>query len=125
VPVTVTVNVLGDGREAQLTVSVEVPDAPGILVALSEAVHPAGATVATRVTVPVKPATGATVIVDVAEEPALKLIDAGLAVMVKSPPRETWTVTECDSAFGLVPATVTVKLLTPGSVAQATLSVEV
>ncbi len=52
------------------------------VVELRVAVQPEGAPVAARVTVPVKPFTGATVIVDVAEEPALKLIDVGLAVTV-------------------------------------------
>ncbi len=55
-----------------------------ILVVLRVAVQPEGAPVAAKVTVPVKPLTGATVMVEVAEEPALKLMEVGLAVTVKS-----------------------------------------
>ncbi len=78
-------NGLVAGRAEQLTVSVDVWEAPRmILVVLRVAVQPEGAPVADRVTVPVKPLTLVTVIVEVAEEPARKLIDVGLAVTVKS-----------------------------------------
>jgi len=47
-------------------------------------VRPAGETELVRVTVPVKPFTGATVIVDVAAVPAVVVTAVGLAVTVKS-----------------------------------------
>lgn len=47
-------------------------------------VRPAGETELVRVTVPVKPFTGATVIVEVPETPALTVTLVGLAVTVKS-----------------------------------------
>ena len=47
-------------------------------------VKPAGATDEVRATVPVKPFTGATVIVDVAATPAFVATAVGLAVTVKS-----------------------------------------
>ena len=47
-------------------------------------VKPVGDTVAASATVPVKPLTGATVIVDVPEPPDAKLMLVGLAVTVKS-----------------------------------------
>jgi hypothetical protein len=47
-------------------------------------VKPAGDTVAERVTVPVNPLTGATVIVEVAVAPARALTLVGLALMLKS-----------------------------------------
>jgi hypothetical protein len=50
-------------------------------------VGPAGETDEVRATVPVKPFTGATVIVEVAATPTLTLAVVGLAVTVKS-----WTV---------------------------------
>jgi len=81
-PVTVMVNGLGDGTALQLTVRVEVPEAPGILVTLNVAVQPAGAPVAARVTVPVNPPTDPTVMAEVADCPALNIIDVGLAVTV-------------------------------------------
>ncbi len=82
VPVTVTVKV---AALEQLTVNVDVPDAPRVtLVGLSVALQPVGAPVAVRLTIPVNPLTAVTVIVDVAEEPAKKVRDVGLAVTVKS-----------------------------------------
>jgi len=69
-------------------------------------VKPAGETVDARATVPVKPFSGATVIVEVTVAPARALTAVGLAVTVKS-----WivivTVAEWDSV-PLVPVTVTV-----------------
>jgi len=47
-------------------------------------VRPAGETEEVRATVPVKPFTGATVIVEVAATPTLTLAVVGLAVTVKS-----------------------------------------
>ena len=65
--------------------SVEVWDAPRtMLVGLRVHVRPAGETVEVRVTVPVKPLTGATVIVEVAVAPASRGTLVGLAVTVKS-----------------------------------------
>ena len=81
-----------------------------MLVELSEHVKPAGDTVDVRATVPVKPPTGATVIVEVAVAPASADTLVGLAVTVKS----TWltmnvTVAEWDSD-PLVPVTTMVKV---------------
>ncbi len=53
-----------------------------MLVALKVQVSPAGETVEASATVPVKPFTGATVIVDVAVAPARALMLVGLAVTV-------------------------------------------
>jgi hypothetical protein len=47
-------------------------------------VRPAGETAEVRATVPVKPLTGATVIVEVAAVPATVVTAVGLAVTVKS-----------------------------------------
>ena len=47
-------------------------------------VRPAGETVEARATVPVKPLTGATVIVELAAAPARTVTLVGLAVTVKS-----------------------------------------
>jgi hypothetical protein len=55
-----------------------------MLVGLNVQVKPAGATDEVRATVPVKPLTGATVIVDVAAVPAGAVTAVGLAVTVKS-----------------------------------------
>ena len=55
-----------------------------MLVGLRVQVKPAGDTELVRATVPVKPLTGATVIVDVAAVPALTLTLTGFAVTVKS-----------------------------------------
>ncbi len=83
VPVTVTVK-LGTTLE-QLTVNVEVPEAPSvILVWLNVAAQPEGAPVAVSDTVPVKPAMEVTVIVEVADDPAAKLIVVGFALREKS-----------------------------------------
>ena len=62
--------------------SVEEPEPPVMLVGLSVAVSPADG-LAVRATVPLKPLIGATVIVEVAVAPALKVRLVGLAVMVK------------------------------------------
>jgi len=106
-PVTVTVNVFGVGTALQLTVKVEVCKAPNTtLVGLRVAVHSAGAPVAVNVTVPVKPFTGATVIVEVDEPGATTLIDVGLAVTGKSV-TVTVTVVVRDCPL-FVPVTVTV-----------------
>ena len=53
-----------------------------MLVELRVQVRPAGDTVEARATVPVKPFTGATVMVDVAVAPARALTAVGLAVTV-------------------------------------------
>jgi len=58
-----------------------------MLVGVRVHVNPAGDTVDVRATVPVKPFTGATVMVEVAAVPALTLTLVGLAVTEKS-----WTV---------------------------------
>ncbi len=69
----------------QLTVRVEVPETPRVtLVGLSVALQPAGSPVAASDTTPVKPLTAVTVIVELAEDPATKLIEVGLAATVKS-----------------------------------------
>ncbi len=81
-PVTVTVKV---AALEQLTVNVDVPDAPRVtLVGLRVAEHAPGAPVAARDTTPVNPLTAVTVIVELAEDPATKLIEVGLAATVKS-----------------------------------------
>jgi len=65
--------------------SVEVWDAPRtILDGVRVQVKPAGDTELVSATVPVKPLTGATVIVEVAAVPALVVTAVGLAVTVKS-----------------------------------------
>lgn len=69
-------------------------------------VRPAGETELVRATVPVKPWTGATVMVDVAVAPAATVALVGLAVTVKSF-TVTVTVAEWDRE-PLVPVTVTV-----------------
>jgi hypothetical protein len=83
---------------------VEVPDPPVMLV--EESVHErfVELVVTARPTVPEKPFTGATVIVEVPATPTLTVTLVGIAVMVKSC---TWyvTVAECDSV-PLVPVTV-------------------
>jgi len=82
VPVTVTVKVPVVGEEQD---SVDVWDAPSTMLAgLRVQVRPAGETVKVSVTVPVKPWSGATVIVEVPLDPALIATLAGLAVTVKS-----------------------------------------
>ena len=91
-----------------MTVSVDVPEPPVILVGLTVAVRPALGLVV-RVTVPVNPLTGDTVIVAVPDAPALIVMDVELALMVKS-----WTVNvmgpaEWDSP-PLVPVTETRKV---------------
>jgi len=69
-------------------------------------VRPAGDTELVRATVPVKPLTGATVMVEVAAVPTVVVTDVGLAVTVKS---LTVTVTVAVRVREpLVPVTVTV-----------------
>ena len=68
---------------AELTVSVEVPEPPVMLVGLTVAVSPALGLVV-KPTVPVNPLTAATVIVTVPEEPALIVTLVALALIVKS-----------------------------------------
>jgi hypothetical protein len=55
-----------------------------MLVGVRVQVNPTGLTLDVSATVPVKPLTGATVIVEVAAVPALVVTDVGLAVTVKS-----------------------------------------
>jgi len=89
-------------------VSVLVPEPPVMLVGLSEQVSPvAGETLVVRATVPVKPLTGATVIVDIALTPGVVLTVVGLADIAKS---TTWKVTVAVvwDRDPLVPVTVTV-----------------
>ena len=64
----------------------EVWEAPRVtLVGVSVHVNPVeGDDAEVRATVPVNPLTGAIVIVEVAEDPALALAPVGLAVMLKS-----------------------------------------
>ena len=63
----------------------EVWDAPRtMLVGVRVQVSPAGDTDDVRATVPVKPLTGATVMVEVAATPAFAAAAVGLAVTVKS-----------------------------------------
>jgi hypothetical protein len=65
--------------------SVEVWDAPKtMLLGVRVHVSPAGDTELVSATVPVKPWTGATVIVDVAAVPAVVVTEVGPAVTVKS-----------------------------------------
>jgi hypothetical protein len=68
---------------AEVTVRVEVPDPPVMLVGLSVAVRP-GDGLAVRATVPVNPLTGDTVMVAVVEAPAFTVRLVVLAVIVKS-----------------------------------------
>jgi len=82
VPVTVTVY----DPALPLHESVDVPEVPRVtLVGVRVQVRPvAGETEAVRLTVPVKPWTEPTVIVEVPEAPASTVTLAGLAVIVKS-----------------------------------------
>jgi hypothetical protein len=89
----------------ELSVSVEVPEPPVMLVGLRVAVRPADG-FAVRATVPVNPLTGATVIVTVAEDPALNETLVEPAVIVKSCTVNV-TVAVCESV-PLVPVTITV-----------------
>ena len=91
---------------AELTVSVEVPEPPVMLVGLRVAVRPADA-LAVRATVPVNPLTGDTVMEAVPEAPALTVIDVGLAAIVKSTTLTVIVPVVCDSV-PLIPVTVTV-----------------
>ena len=76
-------------------VSVLVPEPPVMLVALSEQVSPVAVEMlVVRATVPVKPLTGATLIVDIAPTPGVVLTVVGLADIVKSTTRTVivWVV---------------------------------
>ena len=64
-------------------VSVDDPEPPATLLALSTGLRPAIGTVGVRVTLPVNPLTGATVMVDVPELPAWIVSLTGLAVIIK------------------------------------------
>ncbi|HZC81588.1 MAG TPA: hypothetical protein VE222_07675 [Nitrospiraceae bacterium] len=78
-----------------------------MLVGLRVQVRPAAGDIdEVRVTVPVNPFTGATVIVEVAAVPEVVVTDVGLAVTVKSLTVKL-TVAVCDRV-PLVPVTVTV-----------------
>jgi len=69
-------------------VSVLVPEPPVMLVGLTEQVSPvAGETVVVRATVPVKPLSGAIVIVDIALTPGVVFTVVGLADIWKSTTR--------------------------------------
>jgi hypothetical protein len=82
VPVTVTVKVVAVADEQE---SVEVWLAPRTMLAgVRVQVKPAGETDEVRATVPVKPFTGATVIVEVAAVLTVVVTAVGLAVTVKS-----------------------------------------
>ena len=80
VPVTVNVYVAAEPEQER----VELPEPPVTLVGLKVQVRPAGEIVEVKATVPVKPPTGAIVIVEVAVAPARALTLVGLAVIVKS-----------------------------------------
>jgi len=73
--------------------SVELPEPPVMLDADRVHVKPAGETADVRATVPVKPLTGATVIVEVAVAPAGALTLVGVAVIEKSAARVAVKVT--------------------------------
>ena len=88
--------------------SVLVPDPLVILAGLRVHVSPvAGEMLAVRLTVPVKPLTGMTVIMDVPATPGVVLTTVGLANIWKS---TTWTVIVAVvwDSVPLVPVTVTV-----------------
>jgi hypothetical protein len=85
---------------------VEVPEPPVMLVALSVQDRLVELVTTVSVTVPLKPSSGATVIVEVPATPTVALTVAGVAVRVKS-----WTVNVTLAllvALPLVPVTVTV-----------------
>ena len=68
---------------AELTVSVAVPEPPTMLCGVIAQVRP-NEQLGVRLTVPVNPLTGATVIVIVAVSPALTFTAVGLRAIVKS-----------------------------------------
>jgi len=68
---------------AALSVRVDVPEPPVMLVGLRVAVRPADG-LAVRATVPVNPLVGETIIVDVVVSPAFTVSVVGAAAMVKS-----------------------------------------
>jgi hypothetical protein len=107
VPVTVTVKVTAVVDEQE---RVEVWEAPRtMLLGVRVHVRPAGETALVSATVPVKPLTGATVMVEVAAVPAVVVTAVGLAVIEKLV-EEKFTVAEWVRA-PLVPVTITVKEL--------------
>lgn len=77
------------------TVSIEAPD-PVTLVGLNAAVRLASDAAAVRLTTPENPLTAVTVIVEVPEPPAVKLIVVGAAEMVKSGAGFTVKLTEVE-----------------------------
>lgn len=80
-PETVTVKVPAVPEQER----VDVPENPReMLPDDSEQARPDGETVAVKATVPVNPFNAETVIVEAADEPAMAVTLAGLAVMVKS-----------------------------------------
>ncbi len=96
---------------AALAVRLDVPEPPVMLVGETDALRPAEGAVV-RVTVPVNPPTGLTVIVEVPEAPALSgPTVVGLELMVKSGDEDADTVTVTLAVLDaepLVPVTVTV-----------------
>ena len=87
--------------------SVLVPDPPAMLAGLRVHVSPvAGEILVVRATVPVKPLTGVTVIVDVPATPGVVLTDVGLANIWKSTTLTVMVPVVWDSN-PLVPVTVT------------------
>ena len=70
--------------EDPLHESVALPDPPGILVGFRVQARLVEFIVAARLTVPVNPLTGATVIVESPTTPAFRAVLVGLAVIVKS-----------------------------------------
>ena len=86
---------------------VDDPEPPVMLVEERLHVRLVELVVVDRVTVPVKPLSEATVIVEVAATPAFAVTVVGLAVIPKSGALVTWyvTATECDRVL-LVPVTV-------------------
>ena len=109
VPVTVTL------KGATPVVQVTDRTAPVML-----SVQPAGTTPAEKVTVPVNPPDGTTLIVEVPATVARLVIEVGVAVRVKSGPPETWMFTVLDKD-PLVPVTVTVKVATGEQFTDTTL----
>src|SRR6266566_5414479 len=72
-------------------------------------VIPAGETEAVRLTVPVKPLTGATVMVEVPDAPATIVTEVGLAMTEKSGTATLNVTVAAWDSVPLVPVTVTVK----------------
>lgn len=83
------------------------PSGSGTLEGLNEKVVPPGATVPLRFTVPVKLLKLVNVMVDVSDEPGVRVIVVGFRDMSKSGPATTVTVVVC-VRNPLVPVTFTV-----------------